>query len=226
VIPDVPTAHGIEPLINSLVLAPRNLKLDKVVYVPLDAVDMTAQAAELSGEDVVINTLLQSNSPAFLTALRQQGSKAPIIVSAGVYGGSAVGEQFGDNADGVFLGSVFDRSSDGYAQYEKAIAAMGKEGSELDSDQATQAYLAVQLFAMAAQQVNGDVTPASVLSSVSSMNNFDFKGITPPIDFTKPGTFGGGHFPAIRNDGVTVLEYQDGKLEPQGSGFTHIFAAS
>jgi len=223
IIPDVPTAHGLEPLINSLVLGPRNSKLDQVVYVPLDAVDVTAQAAQLAGEDVIINTLLQSNSPSFVSALRQQGSKAQILTSGGVYGAATIGKQFGENANGIYVGSVFDRSSDGFAEYEKAMDAIGQKGSDLDSEQSTQSYLAVQLFAQIATQLKGEVTPATVLKTASSLSAFSFKGLTPPVDFTKPGAFGGGHFPAIRNDAVTLLVYKDGALVPQGTGFTHIF---
>jgi branched-chain amino acid transport system substrate-binding protein len=223
IIPDVPTAHGLEPLINSLVLGPRGKALDQVVYVPLDAVDVTAQAAQLAGEDAIINTLLQSNSPSFVSALRQQGSEAQILTSGGVYGPKAIGEQFGDNANGIYVDSVVDRSSDGFADYEKAMDGIGKKGSDLDSEQSTQSYMAVQLFSQIATQLKGEVTPASVLETIKSINDFSYKGLTPPIDFTKPGEFGGGHFPTIRNDAVMLLQYQDGELEPQGTGFTHIF---
>jgi len=226
VIPDVATAHQIQPLIDGLVLKSRGLALDKVVYVPLDAVDLTAQAAQLSGEDAVINTLLQSNSPAFMTALRQQGSNAQVLVSGGVYGSSAIGKQFGDNANGVLAGSVFDHTSPGYAQYQAAAKAINQLGGALDSDQATEAYVAVQLFAQIATQLNGNVSRASVLSTISGMTAFDFKGITPAINFSVPGTFVGGSLPAIRNDAVTLQKYGGGKLTPQGSGFTHIFSKS
>jgi len=187
-------------------------------------VDVTAAAAQLSGEDAISNTLLQSNAPSFLSALRQQGSKAPNLVSGGVYGVTAIGKQFGDNANGIYVGSVFDQSSAGYADYQKALDALGKKGSDLDSDQAVQSYLAVQLYAAVVSQIKGDVTPASVFSTVSKMSSFDYKGLTPPIDFTKPGGFGGGNFPAIRNDTETLLLYKDGSITPVSTGFTHIFS--
>ncbi|MCX4095601.1 ABC transporter substrate-binding protein [Nocardia sp. alder85J] len=216
-IPDVPAGHGLPTLIDSLGLKPRNTSLGQVVYVPATAVDVTAAAGQVNGADLVINTLLQGQQAPFLQALRQQGNKVPMMISGSTNSAPGLGQQYGDQAEGIYAGSVYNRNSEGYKRYKADLGAIGAGDSELNTDQSIGAWLSVQLFADIANQLDGNPTRQAVLDKVKTLTAYDTKGLTPSIDFSKPGTLGGGHFPSIRNDAMYLLQYKNGELQPVGT---------
>ncbi|MCX4095612.1 ABC transporter substrate-binding protein [Nocardia sp. alder85J] len=223
-LPDLPAAHALPELIAQLALDARNLKVGKAVYIPLTSVDMTAAAAQMNGADNVLSTLLQNQAPAFVQAMKQQGINNPTTFLAGLFGAPGLTEAFGNDANGLYLVSRFNYFSPGYQAYARDVAAIGATDSVLNNDQSLQAWMAVRLFAHIVQQLGGNPTRESVLNAVRNLTSYSTDGLTPDIDFSKPQARGGGHFPNMRNDTVTLMQYRDGRLQAVGAGnFVHVF---
>jgi len=209
----------LEGMINGLVLGPRDLKLSKTVPIPYTAADVSSQVTSLKSCDAIVPAVTLDLATRLYQTARQLGIDAPMYMPGSVFSEYAVKKNLGGDASDVFIASPYRKSGAGYDAYKKDMKAIGKEGSVQDTTEAVRTWLAMQQLRDAVTKVGVDATTReSLLAQFQKTSGYDTQGLTPPLDYTKKATVGGGAFPNLVDPWVVAYEWKDGKYEPMNDG--------
>jgi ABC-type branched-subunit amino acid transport system substrate-binding protein len=211
---DTPTAQQLPDLINSQVLASRGTELGATVAIPLAAADVSSQAAALAGSGGQALALTEDLALRYIAASRQQGFEGPFMLSETVVTAEALQDALSpeDLAD-VYAISYFDKNSEGYQAFLEEMAEY--QPDVVPGDLNAIAWLSVNLFADVAAGLD-EVTRESMWEAMDAVSGYDTGGMTPPLDFTTPGTALGGNAPRIFDSVQSVYAdvYDDGAYVP------------
>lgn len=215
---DSPSGASLATLINSAMLAPRNLKLKTAVPISPTATDFTAQVAALSGCDAVAVALTTDLEIRFVRTARQQGLTTTLALSSSVVTPELLKDQLGPLATNLVVVSPYNQEAAARKSFLDDIAKYNK-GGRVD-DQSLGGWFATKLFADTANNISGDLTRSSLLDAMNKITSYDTGGLTAtPLDFTAKSTVLGGTlpriFPAIQN--VYGYDYGDGSLKALNS---------
>jgi Periplasmic binding protein len=209
-----PVAQGLPALVNQLVLQPAGSKLAGVAAIPLTATDLSSQAASLTQTNGQIMATTQAITESYITASRQQGYKGTFIVSETQVDPQQLAKDVsGSGLDQIYGMSYFDKASPGYQHF---LADMHKyQPSVVPGDLSAMSWLSVQTFAKVAAALPA-ITRQSVWDAMNRQSALSTDGMTPVLNYTKPGTALGGAAPRLITglQGLYIDRYQDGQWKP------------
>jgi hypothetical protein len=228
---DVPAAQTLSTLINLAILAPRGSQLGAKIPVPPTASDVAPYIAAVpsnAGGLVLANT--QNQAVQLILQAKNSGATYPIAAPTSTLSQFSVNKYIGNAAKNLYVASTTKLSGSGFNNYEAAMRTIGKSGTEADTSQAINGWLAVSLFKSVVLSIGaGNVTRQQILAKLPTISNFSTGGLTPTLNFTKKQTVFGGAVANIINPTVVAYKYnpQSKKFVQQGSGaFINMFAAS
>jgi ABC-type branched-subunit amino acid transport system substrate-binding protein len=168
-------------------------KLTASVPIPLEPVDLTSQAAQLTakGEDCIIAVLAPGAYVSLLTALEQIGKHVKIIGSANLIAPEVL-DRFKDYLPGSLTSGSGapdgDPAWDDYHAAWKKYSDPSKFPQGIAGTAPTATWIAMDVFTQVAKSIKGDVTRESLFDALNKANNVDTGGLTPTLDLTKPWT--------------------------------------
>jgi hypothetical protein len=211
---DVPGTGAQATLINQWILAPRHLSVYKNIALPLAASDLSPQAAQASGCDVIVVNSSTQQSIQYSLAVRSLGNNVPLVLGPAI-GTSAIKAALGQNPSNIYEAGWFYRNSPGFVQYEKDMSALHFTNTQYDNDISVMGWIAVKEFAAIARHLPS-VTRASVLAAYKHQSNVTTMGLTPALNLTVPQSGAGGANPVLRNDTAVLYKYGAGTFHFMG----------
>jgi ABC-type branched-subunit amino acid transport system substrate-binding protein len=213
--------QGVTDLINGVLASYGADPVTNTVDVAIGSTDVSAQVAAMATDaDVVALSVLTSQVQPILHSRAQQGITVPFIINASSFGDAAV-KAAGDEAEGINIVCSFapdDVDVPGVHAYLDDIAAAGAEDTV--SELSRIGWTGVDLLDYA-MQGETTFTRESVLAAIRKVNDYDAGGMSPKVDFTKPGA--NPAFPSIRNLQIFPCVVKDGKIVSAGDGFIPVF---
>lgn len=186
------------------------------VRVPLTASDISSYVASAAqGVDAVLLLLPPGQSQQALLGAQSQGIKVP-FVELGLAQTPDLLKSVGAAANGVQVANWFPTSDvevPGNKQFEADVSAAGE--TDQSGDAAKSAWLAFQLLDRAAKGLT-TLDRSTLLKGLKGATDFDGGGLTPKLDFSKPGP--DAKFPRVLNWTYFDAAIKDGKLVSAGSG--------
>jgi branched-chain amino acid transport system substrate-binding protein len=209
-----PTSEALPALVNQLVLHPAGSKLAGVTTIPPTATDVSSEAASLTSTNGQLLAITQAVVESYVTASRQQGYKGPFIVSETLADAQQLAKGVsGSDLDQLYGMSYFNKQSPGYQHF---LTDMQKYQPGVHTgDLSAIAWLAVETFAKVAAPLPA-ITRQAVWDAMSRQSALSTDGMTPVLNYTKPGTALGGTAPRIITglQSVYIDRYQDGQWKP------------
>lgn len=194
---DVAAGAQLIPVFDTYVLEPFGTKLSTSVPIPTTAADLSSQAAQLVSDnpDCIVAGVGADSAAALAKALKQQGFKGKVFVSAQASSPATLTKQAGAAANGVVMVDGYDYTSSMYKQFLADMKAAGKKSPSLISDGSARAWLATKIFADEATKAKA-TDRASVLAALQAETGYDTKGMLEgPLDYTarkpNPAIFAG-----------------------------------
>ncbi len=182
------------------------------VVTPVASPDYSAEMGAISAQSDAI-LLAQDGLTALksVTALRSIGADVVIAGSGGQSWTPQRIAQAGDAVEGMYL-ALWYASDDmpGAATYLDDMEAIG--ALDQSDDQAKLGWLAFELLDHVARELD-TIDRSTVLQALSELSDFDGGGLTPPIDFTKPGGLLFGAQPRLVNESCVYAQIRDGRIE-------------
>jgi ABC-type branched-subunit amino acid transport system substrate-binding protein len=214
---DSPGAAGASAgLINSLYLGPLGMKLAKVVPIPTTATDYSPEVAALKGCDGVQLAIGTDQVTHLLQTAQQLGLDVPMTVATSLYSAQALAN-FGQLGSKVALLSPFSFASPGYQAFLADMTKYNPGGRT--SALAVKSWLTAKLIADAAKSIHGEITRASLSTTLHSLSGYDTQGLTyMPIDYTAKSTIAGGTLSRVFPFMTWVFPYKEANGQPVPMG--------
>lgn len=214
----VAAGAGLPPLITSVV-GPLGAKVVGAIGIPPTASDLTPQAgAEGAAKpDAVVDGLTTDLLVKFVHAYRSQGFSTPLVLTDGNFDNDEISSDLAGADNNLYLVSDFNH---GVPAYQTFLSDKQKydPGYPYHTDEVLRAYAAVKEFAFAAARAK-DLTRSGILDAMNSLSSYDAGGlIEPPLNYTKPQTEGGGHFPRAFQTHLYLYKFEGGKQVPMNNG--------
>lgn len=182
------------------------------VPVPSTATDVSAEMTTASqGADVMMLHLTPDQGVQAVKVRQQLGLQVPILNEGAVATAESL-KSLGSAANGMQLATFLPPASSGTPGDKQFLADMKAVGdsNEVD-DNSLAAWTAVDLLATAAKNVT-TVNRSTLLQALKATTSFDAGGVTPPLDFAKPGPY--ATYPRLFNMTVGVGQIKNGQIEP------------
>lgn len=207
--------------VNDLILEKMGVdeeKRDDAVIIPWVVDDITPYVAQVAEDVEAVHCSLAGEGHLVETikARHRLGLSTPFVFQGMAVYRSMI-EELGTVADGIHIASYYpttDSDLSGERNYLASMRAAGHDGYVGDKSQ--MGWMAFDLLDYAAQGVP-DFTRESVLDALRHTTDYTGGGITPPLDFSKPGT--GAGYPRVHNwtyypqkieNGTLVMASSDG----------------
>jgi ABC-type branched-subunit amino acid transport system substrate-binding protein len=204
-------------------LAARHLSLAADIALNPAQQDYSPEAAKaISSTDAMVLISDPTTAARFAIAIAQQSSAVKMATAATALDSSFI-KALGGAGQGMYLPTFFPPDNlpvQGNEMYLSEAKRYGSPADELN-EQSKNAWLAVQVFRQAATQVTGPITGAAVMAELQTMTDINTYGLTPPIDFSRPGTVLGGAIPRVVNTSVVYAELKNGSLVALDRGQFH-----
>lgn len=203
---DTPGADQVGGLLTALGIPPA-----AEVVTPIANPDYSAEMGAISAQvDALV--LAQDGATALktVTSLRAIGSDIP-VAGSGAQGWTPERiKQAGDAVDGMYV-SLWYAADDmpGAAAYLADMEAIG--ALDQSDDLAKLGWVAFELLNQVATGLP-TIDRAAILEALAGVTTFDGGGLTPPIDFTKPGELVFGTQPRLVNDSCVYAQIRGGRV--------------
>jgi hypothetical protein len=118
----------------------------------------------------------------------------------------------------MVVGSAFPAVADpAWDDYKAAVKQYAKDPGKvtLEQNQEQSAWVSMMVFAQVARTVKGDLSSSSMLEALNGTSDVQVKGLTPPLDFTKP--FSVKALSRLANRSVYELTVKDGEIASSSS---------
>src|SRR5262249_4672646 len=161
----------------------------------------------------------------FIRQTRQQGSTVPFLVSAGVFDTGQVKDRLEGANDKIYIVGEYKHQSQGWKDFKDDIEKYNNSYKNRN-DSMLSKWFAIKQLEYAANKA-ATIDRKSIVDAMNATTNFDLKGLTLPLDYTKPQTGLGGSLPRVINDVVYLYKYADSKEQTvNGSPPNHLFQAA
>jgi branched-chain amino acid transport system substrate-binding protein len=215
-------------VLTNQLLGSLNLKISGAVGLPPSAADLSTQAAALIQlhPDCVLSLSVAGSNQQLITALRQLGYKGFVAVPAFTTTALEMIKAIGsEDANNVILVSPYDASSPLAQRFEKEIAA--KFGDKAHATQmALRSWWGVNQFKLVVEKLP-TIDRATTLAAFKATTALDTQSLTAkPVDYSTPGTYGGGKQPNIREPYTQGFIIKSGKLAPFSNGWINVFTGA
>ncbi|WP_432841579.1 ABC transporter substrate-binding protein [Dactylosporangium sp. CA-092794] len=208
---NVPSSTNTDAFIRKYVMPTfPNSSYIKPVLVPTTQTDMQATSAEIirSAPDGIQVGLPPAQAIAFVKTIRAQGYTGPLVIPSSVLTAQQIKDQIGAAAGNLIISGEFSHEGPGW---EAFLAGMKKYQPDANvTEQGTNPWISVHMFADVAKTISGPITRESVLAAFQKLDHYDTKGLTPALDYTKPPTYEG--YTRDFNPTVVELQYKDGVI--------------
>lgn len=179
---------------------------DIAPYVAAAAKDVDAVHCSLAGEGHLVATIRARHALGISTPFVFQGMA--------VYRGML--DDLGEAADGVLIASYFPTADSDLPGEQAYLASMHAAGCDhFVGDKSQMGWMAFDLLNYATRGLDS-FDRASVLGALRGVTDYTAGGITPPLDFSRPGP--GIGYPRIHNWTYYPQQVVGGRLVPAGDG--------
>lgn len=165
-------------------------KISGRVLIAATQTDLSAAAAQAASgnPDAILLALPATQVTAAVVALRNGGYKG-MLGLGGDQVDDAYLQKLGVDPGKMFVVTVLPRASDNTTKWGALFNdALAKYAPSIPKwEEVQEVWTAIQAFAEAAKSITGPVTRASVLTALHATTALDTGGLTPPIDWSKPG---------------------------------------
>lgn len=204
--------------INNIILGNFGLpqeQFQEAVILPMIVDDMAPYVARAAdGVDAVHCSLAgEGHLMAAIKARHELGITTPFVFQGmAVY--RRMLDELGAAADGVLIASYFPTADSDLPGEQAYLASMHEAGHDhYVGDKSQMGWMSFDLLNYATQGLE-TFDRESVLNALSSVTDYTGGGITPPLDFSKPGP--GAGYPKIHNWTYYPQTIEKGKLVPAG----------
>ncbi len=223
---NLPASQAASALVDMALASNGCAPLTQSIDIAVDAADVSAQVAALGDADADAVTLdiLPSMSEQIFPARTQLGIDRPFVAASGEFTNESVANM-ADDLEGTPIVAWMptdDFDSPGNKQYLADFEASGADAG-LNGDTARSAYVAIDLVDFAAKSA-ASIDRAGILDALNGVSSYDGGGLTPTLDFTKPGP--NPAFPRMFNLSFFHATVKDGKFASAGDGFVPIFGSA
>jgi ABC-type branched-subunit amino acid transport system substrate-binding protein len=188
----------------------------KVVYIPLEPGDYSAQAAQANDPpvDCLFGNISEVNWPPLITALDGVGANPRLYGPQGNLN-AKVAEQFPEQTDGGVVVNVYPNiAADAWVDYREALETYDAPDLDWNSLAGLGTWAAFTAFTQIVEGMTGEINNETFLEAASASDNIDTGGMVGILDFTEEWTGGGGNFNRIFNRTVFFDVIEDGVLTP------------
>ena len=186
----------------------------KVVKIPLEPGDYSAQAAQVGDADCLFGNISQINWPSLITALNGVGASPALYGPQGNLD-EVIVEQFPAETEGATILNVYPSiNADVWAEYREALVTYEAPDLNWNSLAGLGTWAAFTAFTQIVEGIEGDITNVSFLEAANATSALDTGGMVGVLDFTTEWDGGGGEFPRIFNRTIFVDKVVDGEVLP------------
>ncbi len=211
---DTPGADQVSGLLTGLGVPPVG-----EVVTPVANPDYSAEAGAITAKsDAVILAQDGGTAMKMVQALGRLGNKLPLAGSGGQGWTPKAIANVAAAAEGIYLSLWYATDdSPGAAAYLKDLAAV--KGLDLSDDLAKLGWVGFDLINQVATKTK-TVDRKSMLAGLQATMSFNAGGLTPSINFTKPGGLLGGSQPRFVNESCAYGQIKGGKVVGLGAFVT------
>jgi ABC-type branched-subunit amino acid transport system substrate-binding protein len=229
---DIAVAYGDTPgaelsvTLVDLTLASRDLEVVNTTIVPVAKPDVSAEVTSVTDDaDGLVTAMDGETAKRVIRTARQQGIDVAIAGSGAQQFTPEAIDSLGDAADGLYLALWFATDTMPGEGVEEYVQAMDDAGAADQSDDlAKNSWIAFGLLDEAAKGQR-QINRTTILDTLGGISAFDTGGLTPVLDFTKPGTFLDGAQPKVVNTSCVYAEIEDGEIVALDESFIDPFDA-
>ncbi|MGH2477159.1 MAG: hypothetical protein ACRDIL_18020, partial [Candidatus Limnocylindrales bacterium] len=186
----------------------------KVVRIPLEPGDYSAQAAQVGDADCLFGNISQINWPSLITALNGVGASPNLYGPQGNLD-EVIVEQFPAETEGATILNVYPSiNADVWAEYREALVTYEAPDLNWNSLAGLGTWAALTAFTQIVEGIEGDITNVSFLEAANATSALDTGGMVGVLDFTTEWDGGGGEFPRIFNRTIFVDKVVNGEVVP------------
>jgi branched-chain amino acid transport system substrate-binding protein len=222
---DLPGAEQSVTLVD-LTLATRDLEVVNTTIVPAAKADVSAEVTSVTdGADGLVTAMDGETAKRVIRTARQQGLDLAIAGSGAQQFTPDAIDSLGDAAEGLYLALWFatdEMPGPGVEEYVQAMEDADR--SDESDDLAKNSWIAFGLLDQAAQGQQ-QIDRTTILESLGGISSFDTGGLSPTLDFTKPGTFLDGAQPKVVNTTCIYAQIEDGEIVALDEKFIDPFDA-
>ena len=180
----------------------------KVVKIPLEPGDYSAQAAQVGDADCLFGNISQINWPSVITALNGVGASPALYGPQGNLD-EVIVAQFPAETEGATILNVYPSiNADVWAEYREALVTYEAPDLNWNSLAGLGTWAALTAFTQIVEGIEGDITNVSFLEAANATSALDTGGMVGVLDFTTEWDGGGGEFPRIFNRTIFVDKVQ------------------
>ncbi|MGW6729691.1 ABC transporter substrate-binding protein [Nocardia sp. NPDC055029] len=190
--------------------------LANVVQVPLTASDLTSQVSSMAeNADAVLLAVTPTMASQMMLARQQLAISVPFVAATVNFTVDSL-KGLGAAAEGMRLAAYYPTEDIELAGNSQFVTDMKANGStKFVGDLAKADWVAFDLFNEAAKGLQ-TLDRATVLGALKAVSGYDAGGLTPKLDFTKPGA--NPAFPRLVNLDYFSAVVKNGKVVSGGSG--------
>lgn len=212
----LPGAQQAVQLQNAALASNGAKPLAKVVQIPVTASDVSSQVSAMAdGADAVTTIVSPAQSQQLLLARQQLGIKVPFIGASAAFPSASL-KALGPAADDLLLQAFYptdDVDLPGNTAFKADMKAAGSQDKA--GDLAKEDWVSFDLFNYAMKGAK-TFTRASVMTALNGVTDYDAGGLTPVLNFSKPGP--DPKFPRIHNLSYFFAKIDNGKAVSAGTG--------
>ncbi len=186
----------------------------KVIKIPLEPGDYSAQAAQVGDADCLWGNISEINWPSVITALNGVGASPRLYGPQGNLD-SVVVKQFPKETEGAKIMNVYPGiNAEIWTNYRQALIDYKAPDLDWNSLAGLGTWTALTAFTQIVEGMSGEINNETFLDAANKTSVLDTGGMVGVLDFTKEWTGGGGDFPRIFNRTIFVDTVTDGKIVP------------
>jgi hypothetical protein len=186
----------------------------KVVKIPLEPGDYSAQAAQVGDADCLFGNISQINWPSLITALNGIGASPTLYGPQGNLD-EVIVEQFPEETEGATIVNVYPGiNADVWTEYREALETYNAPDLNWNSLAGLGTWAAYTAFTQIVEGIEGEINNVTFLEAANATSKLDTGGMVGVLDFTKEWDGGGGDFPRIFNRTIFIDKVVDGEVVP------------
>ena len=186
----------------------------KVVKIPLEPGDYSAQAAQVGDADCLWGNISQINWPSVITALNGVGATPRLYGPQGNLD-EVIVEQFPAETEGARIMNVYPGiNAPVWTNYRQALEDYDAPDLNWNSLAGLGTWTALSAFAQIVEGIDGEITNTSFIDAANATSSLDTGGMVGELNFTEEWAGGGGEFPRIFNRTIFVDTVTDAEVVP------------
>jgi hypothetical protein len=199
-----PAAAALPGLIKSFL--PSTTVINSVA-IPDPVADMTTYVYALQNQkpNAIVPALQEDQVNSLLATSAQLKVTTPNALSSIASDAGALSKQFPSIP--LYTAGLYNLNSSGYKLFAADMTKYQPKAALYDAT--LTGWFGVEMFKDVTSKLP-TITRQSVLGAFKSTTDLNIGGLTPPLDFSKRSTLGGGHFPSLINTNIYPYQIENG----------------